>query len=52
MAGRMGSDTVTVRNLKVMAIDPQTRTLTVSGLVPGAANSLLTITITKSAAKA
>ncbi|MBI5018697.1 50S ribosomal protein L3 [Candidatus Gottesmanbacteria bacterium] len=43
MAGRMGSDTVTVRNLKVVAVDPATHTLTIKGLVPGAINGLLII---------
>lgn len=43
MAGRMGSDTVTVRNLKVVAVDPATQHITIKGLVPGAMNGLLII---------
>ena len=43
MAGRMGSDTVTVRNLKVVAVDPTTHHITIKGLVPGAINGLLII---------
>lgn len=43
MAGRMGSDTVTVRNLKVVSVDPITQTLTIKGLVPGANKGLLII---------
>lgn len=43
MAGRMGSDRVTIKNLKVVAVDPQKNTLTISGLVPGGRNSLLMI---------
>jgi len=43
MAGRMGSDTVTVRNLKVVAVDPATHIVTIKGLVPGAINGLLII---------
>jgi large subunit ribosomal protein L3 len=43
MAGRMGSDTVTVRNLVVVAIDPTTQTMQVKGLVPGAINGLLIV---------
>lgn len=43
MAGRMGSDTVTVRNLKVMNVDSVGQTLTILGLVPGAARGLLVI---------
>lgn len=43
MAGRMGSDTVTVKNLKVVSIDTEKNILTVSGLVPGGRNALLII---------
>lgn len=43
MAGRMGSDTVTVRNLKIVSVDPETQTITIKGLVPGAKNGLLII---------
>ncbi len=43
MAGRMGNDTVTVRNLKIVAVDPVAQTLSIKGLVPGAINGLLII---------
>lgn len=43
MAGRMGNDTVTVRNLKVVAVDPTAQTITIKGLVPGAVSGLLII---------
>lgn len=43
MAGRMGSDRVTVRNLKIVGIDLSNYTLTVKGLVPGAKDGLLII---------
>jgi len=43
MAGRMGSDTVTVKGLKVMGIDADTHTLIVSGLIPGPKDTLVTI---------
>jgi len=43
MAGRMGNATVTVRNLKVVAVDPTTQHLTIKGVVPGAINGLLII---------
>ncbi len=43
MAGRMGNDTVTVKGLVVVAVDAQTHTLTVKGIVPGGKNGLLTI---------
>lgn len=43
MAGRMGSDTVTVKNLHVISVDPENQELVVSGQVPGIPGSLLTI---------
>lgn len=43
MAGRMGGDTVTVRNLTVVSVDPTNQMLTIKGVVPGAANGLLII---------
>lgn len=43
MAGRMGSDTVTVRKLTVVSVDPNTQTLIIKGLVPGANKGLLII---------
>lgn len=43
MAGRMGSDTVTIKNLKVVAVDTEKNELHLSGLVPGTPKSLLII---------
>jgi large subunit ribosomal protein L3 len=43
MAGRMGNDTVTVRGLKVVAVDTENHILTIKGLVPGGRNGLLII---------
>jgi len=43
MAGRMGTETVTVRNLTVVAVDPEKQTITIKGVVPGAVNGLLII---------
>jgi len=43
MAGRMGTDTVTVKNLTVVAVDPEAQTLTIKGLVPGGKNGLLIV---------
>ena len=43
MAGRMGSDTVTVKGLSVIGIDEQNHILIVKGLVPGPKNTLVTI---------
>ncbi len=44
MAGRMGHDLVTVKNLKVTDINPQTGEIFVSGAVPGSPGTLITIT--------
>jgi len=43
MAGHMGSEQVTVRNLRVLESDPARGLLIVEGSVPGARNSLLRI---------
>lgn len=43
MAGRMGSDTVTVKGLQVVAIDEPNHMLIVKGLVPGPINTLVVI---------
>jgi large subunit ribosomal protein L3 len=43
MGGRMGSDRITVRNLKVLAVDPETNTLLISGAVPGRRGTILEI---------
>lgn len=43
MAGRMGTDTVTVRGLKVVSVDPQNNMLTIKGVVPGGRKGLLLI---------
>jgi len=43
MAGRMGSDTVTVKGLFVVSIDQEHHTIVVSGLVPGPKDSLVTV---------
>jgi large subunit ribosomal protein L3 len=44
MAGRMGSDTITIKNLSVLAVDPTTHTLLIKGAVPGKPGTLLEIT--------
>lgn len=44
MAGRMGTDRVTVKNLKVLAIDAAAGTMIVSGAVPGIRGALLEVT--------
>lgn len=43
MAGRMGHDRVTVKNLRVIKVVPESNLLIVKGSVPGAINSYLEI---------
>lgn len=48
MAGRMGTDTVTVKNLRVVSIDEDKNEIALSGPVPGNAKGLLIIKKVKS----
>jgi large subunit ribosomal protein L3 len=41
----MGSETITVRNLEVVKIDPEQNLLIVKGAVPGGRGALLTIRV-------
>ena len=43
MAGRMGSDTVTVKNLEIVKIDNNQNTIFVNGAIPGSKNSIVYI---------
>lgn len=43
MAGRMGGDRVTVKNLKVLQIDTNSNTLVLSGAVPGRRGTIVEI---------
>ncbi len=43
MAGHMGVDTVTVKNLELIEIDPKNNLLFIKGAVPGARNTLVKI---------
>jgi large subunit ribosomal protein L3 len=43
MGGHMGSDRVTVRNLKVLRVDAENNLLLLEGAVPGGPNSILLI---------
>lgn len=43
MAGRTGGDTVTVKGLKVVAVDTDTSTIFISGAVPGRRGTLVRI---------
>ncbi len=47
MAGRMGGDTVTVRNLKIVDVDVSHNAFWVRGAIPGKPNALVKITIQK-----
>ena len=44
MAGRMGTDRITVKNLKVLAVDPKTNIIVIKGALPGRRGTLLEIT--------
>lgn len=43
MGGRMGNDRVTVKNLRVLAVDASTNTILISGAVPGRPGTLVEI---------
>ena len=41
MAGRMGSDIITVKNLKILAVDNDSNTILIKGAVPGRRGTLI-----------
>lgn len=43
MAGRMGSDRITIKNLKVLKIDKETNEILISGAIPGKRGTLIEI---------
>lgn len=43
MAGRMGGETVTVKNLKVVKIIPESKEIFISGAIPGRRGSIVKI---------
>ncbi len=43
MAGRMGGDRITVRNLRVLHVDPVANTIIISGAVPGKPGTMVEI---------
>jgi large subunit ribosomal protein L3 len=43
MAGRMGSDRVTVRNLRILQVIPETNELVIAGAIPGVRGGLVEI---------
>ncbi len=47
MAGRMGSDNVTVRNLEIFKIMPESNLIVIKGSVPGPKNAYVKIVSTK-----
>jgi large subunit ribosomal protein L3 len=51
MAGRMGHDRVTVRNLEIVRLEPEQNLLLVKGAVPGPTEGLLLVRQAKSARK-
>jgi ribosomal protein L3 len=51
MAGRMGNEIVTVKNLMIVAVDEATKSLWVAGPVPGHTSGLVTLTITDKVVK-
>ena len=47
MGGRMGGDTVTIKGLKVLQVNPDENTLVISGAVPGRKGTLVEVYATK-----
>ncbi|MFA6131135.1 MAG: 50S ribosomal protein L3 [Patescibacteria group bacterium] len=47
MAGRMGGDRITVKNLEIVEIDGKNNTIAVKGALPGAPGSFVTIVSTQ-----
>ena len=43
MAGRMGGDRITVKNLEILSIDNKTNTFVIKGAIPGRPGTLLEI---------
>jgi len=43
MGGHMGDERVTVKNLEVVSVDPQTHTIAIKGAIPGARGGLILI---------
>lgn len=47
MAGRMGGETITVKGLKVVAVDAENNTLYISGAVPGRRGTIISVVSSK-----
>ncbi len=43
MAGHMGDERVTVKNLKLVSVDPEQNLMLIKGAVPGGKNALVQI---------
>jgi len=43
MAGRMGSDTITTKNMRILLVDPETGTILIKGAIPGRRGTIVTI---------
>lgn len=43
MAGRMGGERITIKNLTVLAVDPENQTIVVSGAVPGRKGTMVEV---------
>lgn len=43
MAGRMGGSSVTIKNLKILKVDPNNNLIIIKGAIPGAINSVVYI---------
>lgn len=43
MAGRMGSDTITTKNMKVLAVDIENNAMIIKGAIPGRRGTIVTI---------
>ena len=48
MAGRMGGEQVTVKNLHIISVNPESSEIEISGQIPGSPKALVTITKIKS----
>jgi large subunit ribosomal protein L3 len=44
MAGRMGTDRVTIKGLTVLGVDPQSQTMKIKGLIPGPIKGMVIMT--------
>lgn len=43
MAGRMGSDTITTKNMRVLAVDVENNSMIIKGAIPGRRGTIVTI---------